>query len=163
MINVMFCIDSFVSGIASSLPIPIGPIGHTKIKFGHLEYQVKTSLADRPGIIVPAFQKSTSEAMRRASYAQRDLARPMDPGALDFASIEEGDEEDEAVDSELDGVGGKGRQRALKILKARNEIPDAGEPLVFVFLLCRWTLTNFFLLQACGVVLLELDFHETEQ
>lgn len=54
----------------------------------------------------------------------------MDPGALDFP--EEGDDEgyDDDESAELDenssGLGQRGRQRALKILQARSELPEAG-------------------------------------
>ena len=89
--------------------------------------QPKTSLADRPGVLVPPLHKESSAALRRASYAERDRSRLIDPGTLDFTAEEEEDEdEDEEADSDVGTIGGKGRQRALKILQARSEIPAAG-------------------------------------
>jgi hypothetical protein len=59
----------------------------------------------------------------------------MDPGALDFATdtdldIEEDEDDDEGAmtDTSING-GGKvrdGRKRALKILQARDDLPDSG-------------------------------------
>lgn len=96
-------------------------------------YQPKTSLAERPGILVPPLPQRgmSSSALRKAAYAERDLSRSMDPGALDFATDEiDSNEDDESDDEVLQGVatesGGRGRKRALKILQARSEIPEAG-------------------------------------
>ncbi|TBU49005.1 hypothetical protein BD309DRAFT_852542 [Dichomitus squalens] len=116
--------------IAQSLPIPIGLNHHRQI-FGIPAYEPKTSLSDRPGLLVPALRNSsTSSSLRRASYAERDRVRPVDPGALDFAGDDD-DEYDDDVDSDPE-TGGKARQRALKILKARNELPAAGELIPFL-------------------------------
>jgi hypothetical protein len=53
----------------------------------------------------------------------------MDPGALDFATGEEDDTEEEEM-KEADQVkfesGERARRQALKILKARSELPEAG-------------------------------------
>ncbi|TFK81512.1 hypothetical protein K466DRAFT_336123 [Polyporus arcularius HHB13444] len=108
--------------IAQSVPIPIGPLGQHRQAFG---FQPKTSLSDRPGMLVPALRNSTTSAsLRRASYAERDMLRPVDPGAFDFTADED-DEDDDDVPSDPE-TGGKARQRALNILKTRNEIPAAG-------------------------------------
>ncbi|KAI0722228.1 hypothetical protein C8T65DRAFT_135304 [Cerioporus squamosus] len=105
--------------IAQSVPIPIGPLSQHRQSFGVPQYQPKTSLSDRPGMLVPPLRNSTTSAsLRRASYAGRD------PGALDFTADGD-DDDDEDVPSDPE-TGGKARQRALKILKARNEMPAAG-------------------------------------
>ncbi|KAM5531923.1 hypothetical protein V8D89_014393 [Ganoderma adspersum] len=109
--------------IAQSLPIPIG-LNQRMQGFGKTAFQPKTSLSDRPGLLVPALHQ-TSSSLRRASYAERDRVRPVDPGALDFAGDDDDDDDDDDVDSDPE-TGGKARQRALKILKARNEMPAAG-------------------------------------
>lgn len=77
-------------------------------------------------MLVPALRtnNNTSASLRRASYAERDMLRPVDPGALDFTADAD-DDEDEDVPSDPE-TGGKARQRALRILKARNEMPAAG-------------------------------------
>jgi hypothetical protein len=53
----------------------------------------------------------------------------MDPGALDFA-LEEDDDDDDDDDDEATRTtidqGGRGRQRALKILQLRSEVPASG-------------------------------------
>ncbi len=112
--------------IASSLPIPIAPLKQGIARFGVPPKQPKTSLSDRPGVLVPPLHKESSAAIRRASYAERDRTRLIDPGTLDFTA-EEDEDEDEEVDPDLGSIGGKGRQSALKILKARNEVPAEGE------------------------------------
>ncbi|KAI0637989.1 hypothetical protein C8Q77DRAFT_1153680 [Trametes polyzona] len=109
--------------IAQSLPIPIGPLGQHMQSLGVPSYQPKTSLSDRPGVLVPPLRNGNPASLRRASYADRDRARAIDPGALDFAVDE--DEVEDDVDSDPE-TGGKARQRALKILKARDEMPAAG-------------------------------------
>lgn len=48
----------------------------------------------------------------------------MDPGALDFATIEEEVAEEETLTDHISGE--RGRKLALKILKARSELPEAG-------------------------------------
>lgn len=104
-------------GIASSLPIPIG-----RPSFGQLAEQPKTSLTDRLGATVPALQPGSSTALRKAAYAERDRSRLIDPGALDFIL-----DEDEGDQDEVDpGVGSTARQRALKILEARDRLPADG-------------------------------------
>ncbi|KAI0368073.1 hypothetical protein BV20DRAFT_1054266 [Pilatotrama ljubarskyi] len=111
--------------IAQSLPIPIGPLGNQRQSFALTSYQAKTSLSDRPGVLVPALRSnSSSSSLRRASYAERDRVRPIDPGALDFAVDDDAADEDVESDPE---TGGKARQRALKILQARDEMPPAGK------------------------------------
>jgi len=51
----------------------------------------------------------------------------MDPGALDFATIEEEEVEEVTVTVTEDQISGeRGRKLALKILKARNELPEDG-------------------------------------
>ncbi|KAH9927201.1 uncharacterized protein BXZ73DRAFT_102787 [Epithele typhae] len=107
-------------GIAQSLPIPIGPLGRDGF-----EVQPKTSLADQSGLVVPALRNNTSTSLRRQSYAERERKRSIDPGALDF--IDSGDDDDDDdVEIVADEIGSKARQRALKIIEKRNEMPEAG-------------------------------------
>ncbi|KAH9849978.1 hypothetical protein C2E23DRAFT_887696 [Lenzites betulinus] len=103
--------------MAQSLPIPIGPLGQHRQSFGIPSYQPKTSLSDRPGVLVPPLRNGTAAtSLRRASV------RALDPGALDFVVDEDGVDD---VESDPE-TGGKARQRALRILKARDELPAAG-------------------------------------
>ncbi|KAF8634801.1 hypothetical protein AX15_000713, partial [Amanita polypyramis BW_CC] len=116
-------------GIPGSLPIPIAPITTQKSPLNLASYRPKTSFTNRPGSTVPALvpKHPSAAALRRASYAERDRQRSMDPGALDFAT--EGDEENESSDDEVetgDGAGTRSRRRALKILQKRSEIPEEG-------------------------------------
>ncbi|CAL1701067.1 unnamed protein product [Somion occarium] len=110
--------------LATSAPIPIAPIGRGR-HFGMQSYQPKTSLSDRPGVLVPALRKNSSAALK-ASYAERDRFRSIDPGIVDFADEDEDDEEDEDDVRNGEDVGGRARQRALKILQARDSVPAAG-------------------------------------
>ena len=119
--------DTYDHPIAQSMPIPIGPLGARGQTFGAPKYQPKTSLSDRPGILVPELRTGTDTAaasIRRASYVDRD------PGALDF--IDDHDEDEDEEDSGDSESGNRARQRALKILKARNEMPAAGKFLTLV-------------------------------
>ena len=59
--------------------------------------------------------------------------RPIDPGALDFAVDDNDDEDEDDIDSDPEN-GGKARQRAMKILEVRNEMPAAGESLILATL-----------------------------
>lgn len=49
----------------------------------------------------------------------------MDPGALDFEADADDFDEDDSSKEEQD-VGQRGRQKALKILQARSELPEEG-------------------------------------
>jgi hypothetical protein len=72
--------------------------------------------------------QATSAAMRRASYAERDRNRSLDPGALDFTAEEdEEDEEDRELTKPEAELGPRSLQRALKILQKRSEIPSDGK------------------------------------
>jgi len=85
-------------------------------------------------MIVPAFpdgrRHTPSATLRRASYAERDRSRAIDPGALDFIAGEGEEAEDDESDEESTKANladeGRGRQRAFKILQARSKIPEAG-------------------------------------
>lgn len=68
----------------------------------------------------------SSAAWRKAAYAERDRNRAQDPGALDFAAEGDDDDDNEDEDNSAAEQGGRGRQRALKILQVRSEIPDSG-------------------------------------
>ncbi|KAG9317780.1 hypothetical protein JVU11DRAFT_2001 [Chiua virens] len=89
---------------------------------------------NRAGTIVPAFRDSrrhtSSHTLRRASYAERDRSRAIDPGALDFIEGTGGEAEDDESDEDSNKANvtdeGRGRQRALKILEARSKVPEAG-------------------------------------
>lgn len=71
----------------------------------------------------------SADALRKASYKERDRGRELDPGALDFDldDVEEEDEEEDDVGRKVGEMGGTGRQRALKIMQARDAMPAAGE------------------------------------
>ncbi|KAF8138844.1 hypothetical protein EV363DRAFT_1314955 [Boletus edulis] len=122
------------AGFAGSLPIDISPLSRRKEPLSLASYQPKTSLSDRAGMIVPAFpdgrRHTPSATLRRASYAERDRSRSIDPGALDFIAGDGEEAEDEESDVEPDNANladeGRGRQRAFKILQARSKIPEAG-------------------------------------
>ncbi|KIK96136.1 hypothetical protein PAXRUDRAFT_826294 [Paxillus rubicundulus Ve08.2h10] len=114
-------------GFPASLPVNIGPLSRRREPLSLASYQPKTPLSERVGILDS--RRHTSSTLRKASYAERDRSRAMDPGALDFAAGDGGDEEEDESDEEpskpdLDEA--RGRQRALKILEARSKIPEAG-------------------------------------
>ena len=126
--------------MASSLPIPIAPVSQKN--FGDKRLQPKTSVPDHEGVLVPPLLPQITEEedegkpaslYRKQKYAERDRARARDPGLLDFAP--DGDDEDE-YESEEDETGpdgetvqisaSRGRQHALKILKAGSSVPAEG-------------------------------------
>ncbi|KAG5639699.1 hypothetical protein H0H81_005882 [Sphagnurus paluster] len=121
--------DMFVG----SLPIPI-KLGKQKETLSLASYQAKTLTAQAaPAPPVIHQKQPSSNAIRKAVYAERDRTRSLDPGPLDFRT-EDDDEEHEKVKATETGEvpvdtaspGGRSRQAALKILKARSEIPEAG-------------------------------------
>lgn len=85
-------------------------------------------------MIVPAFpddrRHTSSSNLRKASYAERDRSRAIDPGALDFIEGNGEEAEDDESDEEPSKANltdeGRGRQRAFKILQARSKVPEAG-------------------------------------
>jgi hypothetical protein len=122
------------AGFPASLPIDIGPLSCQREPLSLASYQPQTSLSDRAGMIVPAFpdgrRHTSSATLRRASYAERDRSRAIDPGALDFIAGNGEEAEDDQSDEEPTKANvadeGRGRQRAFKILQARSKIPEAG-------------------------------------
>ncbi|KAG8218970.1 hypothetical protein J3R82DRAFT_4712 [Butyriboletus roseoflavus] len=84
--------------------------------------------------MVPAFpdgrRHTSSATLRRASYAERDRSRAIDPGALDFIPGEGEDVEEDESEEEPSKANvadeGRGRRRAFKILEARSKVPEAG-------------------------------------
>ncbi|KAF8559458.1 hypothetical protein OG21DRAFT_1493342 [Imleria badia] len=122
------------AGFAASLPVDISPLSRQREPLSLASYQPKTSLSDRVGTIVPTFpddrRHTSSSTMRRASYAERDRSRSIDPGALDFIAGDGEEAEDDESDEEPSKANvadeGRGRQRAFKILQARSRVPEAG-------------------------------------
>ncbi|KAJ6560412.1 hypothetical protein B0H19DRAFT_1234658 [Mycena capillaripes] len=137
------------AGMPGSMPIAIRPPGKPRTNLSLASYRPQTMPAaptepePEPAATMP------SSSVRRAVYAERDLQRAMDPGALDFSADVDVDsvikEEDEGDDNG-DGEGGSsdatgatgiaslddrgnvrgGRKNAFKILQAREQLPDSG-------------------------------------
>lgn len=102
----------------NQLPEPLN-LSSYRPKTNAIPNQQRSSNGD-----VPHGQKiPSSTSIRKANYAERDRARSMDPGTLDFAAIEEEDEEEETLTNQISGD--RSRKLALKILKARNKLPEA--------------------------------------
>ncbi|KAK7062148.1 SET domain-containing protein [Favolaschia claudopus] len=143
------------AGMPASMPISIRPLVNPRTVLSLASYRPQTmppaptqeseSEPERP----PVHPLPSSTSVRRAVYAERDLQRERDPGALDFAADadsviqEESEEEREDDDNGTAAVGAEaaavnntssetqealrgGRERALRILQARNELPDSG-------------------------------------
>lgn len=114
------------TSVARSLPIPIGPLGGDRKPANAASYQPKAA--------AETSNKISSAAMRRASYAERDRRRSLDPGALDFTTEDDDvDDEDEELSKPEADVGPRSLQRALKILQKRSEIPGDGASLFLCF------------------------------
>lgn len=121
------------------MPIAIRPLVRPPVRLTLASY--------RPEIALPAIPEpepptvSLSSSVRNAIYAERDIQRSIDPGALDFAvdngSIIEEEDQDESTGAYGQTAAGSssaegprrmhsGRDVALRILQARNELPDSG-------------------------------------
>ncbi|KAG6841831.1 hypothetical protein C0991_006238 [Blastosporella zonata] len=95
-------------------------------------YQPLTLAAQTAAGSTSTQKKQSSTSIRKAVYAERDRFRTLDPGPLDFAAVDDEDEEEDAedvpepapVDASLGGE--RSRKAAFKILKARSEVPDSG-------------------------------------
>ncbi|KAJ7639357.1 hypothetical protein FB45DRAFT_905382 [Roridomyces roridus] len=122
------------AGIPGSLPIAIRPLVKPRTILSLASYRPQTLPAADPE---PEPEpeppiSSSSNAIRTALYQERDQQRAMDPGALDFpvdyGRIVEEEENRTASTSRAGSVpeSGRGNQRALSILQARNELPDSG-------------------------------------
>lgn len=87
--------------------------------------QPKTSLTDRPGLLVPALRTSSSVAVRKQVYAERDRDRQIDPGAFELDDV--ADDEEETDTGPHIPVGSLAEKRALQILEAADGVPSEGE------------------------------------
>jgi len=138
-------------GVPSSAPIMIAQLHKPQPALNLASYAGKIAPSDRPSkkgsALPPAASENaavrqpvSADTYRRAAYAERDLTRSMDPGALDFDTEADDDRDGDGTDgSNSDGEdvqdfrvadvhvpGKRGRERALKILQARSELPEEG-------------------------------------
>jgi hypothetical protein len=134
----MVFLGSSQAGIPGSMPINIRPLVNPRANLSLASYRLQT-LPATPQVPEPEPEASVpSRSIRRAVYAQRDFQRAIDPGALDFAadtdSVITEEDEDENEEGAMAATGSAsaekgvkmrgGRERALKILHARNDLPD---------------------------------------
>ncbi|KIL70399.1 hypothetical protein M378DRAFT_67776 [Amanita muscaria Koide BX008] len=115
------------AGVPGSLPIPITQFTMKKQSLSLASYQPKTSLSERADPLGSKHPSATT--LRRASYAERDRKRAMDPGALDFTAEEDEDESgvsEEETEIAEDDTGTRSRKTALKILQKSSEVPEEG-------------------------------------
>lgn len=114
------CSDSEITEAGfGSLPVPI-KLFRPKKPLSLASYRPDVVIAEQP-----RRPRSSSAAIRRAVYAERDQRRSLDPGALDFP-LDDEDEDDDDVSTAPSESGDRGRKRALKILQARSSVPEAG-------------------------------------
>ena len=80
---------------------------------------------------MPALRTS-SAAVRRQVYAERDRSRQIDPGAFELDDAADEEEEDDREPHPL--VGSLAEKRALQILEAADGVPSEGQsdPITFV-------------------------------
>lgn len=121
--------------IAGSLPIPMAPIA--QLKPGGAA-SLQPSLANRPGTLVPPLppvaeesddgKEKSAASKRKQVYAERNTARGLDPGVLDFVDEDDGEDVDGPdQDDDISLVStSRSRQHALNIIKARNSVPPEG-------------------------------------
>ncbi|THV08203.1 hypothetical protein K435DRAFT_958810 [Dendrothele bispora CBS 962.96] len=85
-------------------------------------YQPETVLSSQSVPAQPArLERRPSSTIRRAAYAERDLDRGIDPGALDFVAEEENENEQDEESSARTS-----REKAQRILEARSQVPADG-------------------------------------
>ncbi|KAI6127387.1 hypothetical protein EDD16DRAFT_1552655 [Pisolithus croceorrhizus] len=120
---------TFQAGVPASLPVNIRPLVRRREPLSLASYQPKTSLPERAGAIVPPLPDAPGarHVSSVLSHAGRDQTARC--GTLDFLTAE-AEEDEERSEEELTQVSipdeARGRQRALRILKARSKIPAAG-------------------------------------
>jgi hypothetical protein len=122
------------AGVPGSLAIPITKPTKKTASLSLASYQPKApplvphAALDTVPALLPKHHTSSS-AFRRASYAERDRQRAMDPGALDFTT-ETDEVECESSEGETEvarsDVGTRSRKQALKILQKSSEVPEEG-------------------------------------
>lgn len=116
----------------TSLPIDIAPLSRQKaIVTGIMIVSAQTFACKTSrdgGSYLAGHGSQSTPIQRRASYAERDHSRTIDPGALDFIAGEdvEGDESNEEPSKVNIADEERGGQRVLKILKARGRIQACG-------------------------------------
>ena len=114
--------------VAGSLPVNIDSRLPQRRPLSLASYKPAPALPEQEEEPEPTHKSSAS--IRKAVYAERDRARAMDPGVLDFTA--EDDEEDEDADDEDEGpiistsvdTGERARLQALKILQAGSSVPE---------------------------------------
>ncbi|KAJ7771124.1 hypothetical protein DFH07DRAFT_879688 [Mycena maculata] len=129
---------SSLAGMPGSMPIAIRPLVKPPTVLNLASYRPQTMPTVPQEPEQEPLTPVSSSAIRKAVYAERDLQRAMDPGALDFSTndeaiAEEDEEEGEAPNSGGGAVSAAGsapgrlaNKRAFSILQARNELPDSG-------------------------------------
>ncbi|KAJ3573691.1 hypothetical protein NP233_g2269 [Leucocoprinus birnbaumii] len=126
-------------GIPGSLPVNIVSRVRPREVLSLASYQQKPNV-ERPqqagaptaptgGAAGQPSKKTSASAVRKATYAERDRSRFLDPGNLDFVAEEDEEEEEDqmarkAVAQSVDGE--LGRTYAFRILQARAELPEEG-------------------------------------
>ncbi|KAJ2917505.1 hypothetical protein MD484_g2930, partial [Candolleomyces efflorescens] len=132
--------DATAFGVPGSLPVHIQMRTKPREVLSLASYAAQNAMPQQEPQPQPAgpdgnhHKALSSGAIRRAMYAERDRERSIDPGPLDFAVPEE-DEEDEDEESETEEEkaqiqallsNSRARKRALKILQAAQQLPEAG-------------------------------------
>jgi hypothetical protein len=113
--------DYHPSNLSSSLPVTMGPIRKLKSSMGK-----SSSGAPALAMLEEANEEEPShgiepEKVRKQAHTERDRVRSLDPGLLDFAT------DDDDVKEQVDTTSSsRGKQYALKIIAARNAVPEEG-------------------------------------
>ena len=122
-----------MAGVPGSLPMNIHLRNRPRETLSLASYQPQHAMP-RPEEQIPTRPNGkplSSTAIRKAMYAERDRTRSVDPGDLDLLTEEE-EEESELEDAEESAKieellsTTRGRKRALRILQAANQLPEAG-------------------------------------
>lgn len=126
-------------GIASSLPLSMAPISQQRAN-GTKSVGQKSSVSNKVSTLLNTLASVREEdekrssrpaaANRREAYAERDRAREIDPGILEF--IPDSDDEDidntsDRSDEDVNQISmSRGQRSALKIIKAVESLPSEG-------------------------------------
>ena len=107
--------------LSSSLPVAMGPVQELSTKSkSHAMDSMLTPLEE--GNEEERAEDVQPEKLRRQAYAERDRVRASDPGVLDFAT----DEDDDETNDVNTISSSRGKHYALKIIAARNAVPEEG-------------------------------------
>jgi hypothetical protein len=124
-----------MTGLPASLPVQVKNPLQPKPTLSLASYRPENAMPEHDEAEESSQPRASSSRIRRALYAERDSARNLDPGALDFAVDEVEEEDGDSINDEDTGNGDlissstvddKSKRKARKIIEARDSLPAEG-------------------------------------